>query len=83
MHERPVAVYRCRMTSAQHVLAEARGRGADDEGRHPSMRRLIFDLIGEYGRHMGHADLLREGVDGRVGEDPPADWRPTGSISGL
>ena len=45
------------------------------DGRHPSLRRLIFDLVEEYGRHTGHADLLREAVDGRVGEDPPWDWR--------
>lgn len=41
-----------------------------------SLRRLLFDLLEEYGRHTGHADLLREAIDGRVGEDPPADWRP-------
>ncbi len=43
------------------------------DGVHPSLRRLLFDLVEEYGRHTGHADLLREAVDGRVGEDPPAD----------
>jgi hypothetical protein len=43
---------------------------------HLSLRRLVCDLIEEYGRHTGHADLLREAVDGRVGEDPPGDWRP-------
>ena len=42
---------------------------------HASLRRLVCDLIEEYGRHTGHADLLREAVDGRTGEDPPADWR--------
>ena len=42
---------------------------------HASLRRLVCDLIEEYGRHTGHADLLREAVDGRVGEDPPEDWR--------
>lgn len=41
-----------------------------------SVRRLLCDQLEEYGRHTGHADLLREAVDGRVGEDPPADWRP-------
>jgi hypothetical protein len=41
---------------------------------HLSLRRLVCDLIEEYGRHTGHADLLREAVDGRVGEDPPAGW---------
>ncbi len=45
-------------------------------GEHASLRRLIFDLVEEYGRHTGHADLLREAVDGVIGEDPPDDWRP-------
>jgi uncharacterized protein DUF664 len=49
----------------------------DDEGRHGSLRRLVCDLIEEYGRHTGHADLLREAVDGVVGEDPPPGWRPS------
>lgn len=44
--------------------------------QHANLRRLILDHIEEYGRHTGHADLLREAVDGRVGEDPPAGWRP-------
>lgn len=48
----------------------------DPEGRQASLRRLLFDLIEEYGRHTGHADLLREAVDGLVGEDPPAGWHP-------
>lgn len=48
--------------------------GPDDEP--VGLRRLVCDLIEEYGRHTGHADLLREAVDGLVGEDPPAGWRP-------
>jgi Protein of unknown function (DUF664) len=46
------------------------------DGRQASLRRLVCDLIEEYGRHTGHADLLRETVDGLVGEDPPPGWRP-------
>ena len=49
------------------------------DGRHPSLRRLVCDLIEEYGRHTGHADLLREAVDGLVGEDPPEGWRASAS----
>ncbi len=45
-----------------------------------SRRRLVCDLIEEYGRHTGHADLLREAVDGRVGEDPPSGWHPVGAV---
>lgn len=48
------------------------------DGRHASLRRLICDMIEEYGRHTGHADLIREAVDGRVGEDPPPGWHPVG-----
>ncbi|WP_250034951.1 mycothiol transferase [Paractinoplanes maris] len=46
------------------------------DGSRFSLRRIVFDLIEEYGRHTGHADLLREAVDGRTGEDPPPDWHP-------
>ena len=31
----------------------------------------LVDMIEEYSRHTGHADILREAVDGLVGEDPP------------
>lgn len=48
----------------------------DFDGAHPTIRRFVCDLIEEYGRHTGHADLLREALDGRVGEDPPDGWRP-------
>jgi hypothetical protein len=37
----------------------------------PSLRRTLIDLIEEYARHVGHADLIRESIDGVVGEDPP------------
>ncbi len=51
------------------------------DGRHASLRRLVCDLVEEYGRHTGHADLLREAVDGRVGEDPPDGWQPVSRSS--
>jgi len=48
---------------------------SDGAGQHASLRRLVCDLIEEYGRHTGHADLLREAIDGVTGEDPPSGWR--------
>ena len=42
-----------------------------DEGESPNLRRIVVDLHDEYARHVGHADLLREAIDGLVGEDPP------------
>jgi hypothetical protein len=41
-----------------------------------SLRRLLVDLIEEYARHVGHADLIREAIDGLVGEDPPGPVYP-------
>ena len=41
------------------------------DGTSPNLRRIVVDLHDEYARHVGHADLLREAVDGLVGEDPP------------
>lgn len=59
-------------------MAEARrrveGRGLGDTFVHPrtgdtlSVRWLLTHLIEEYARHNGHADLLREMIDGSVGE---------------
>jgi Protein of unknown function (DUF664) len=46
------------------------------DGQHASVRRLVCDLLEEYGRHTGHADLIRESIDGVTGEDPPPGWRP-------
>jgi uncharacterized damage-inducible protein DinB len=40
------------------------------DGRTPSLRRILIDMIEEYARHVGHADLIRESVDGLTGEDP-------------
>ena len=42
-----------------------------DSGESPNLRRILVDLHDEYARHVGHADLLREAIDGLVGEDPP------------
>lgn len=42
------------------------------DGRTPNLRRIIVDMLEEYARHTGHTDLLREAVDGLVGEDAPA-----------
>jgi uncharacterized damage-inducible protein DinB len=38
------------------------------DGRAPSLRWILCHMIEEYARHNGHADLLRESVDGLTGE---------------
>jgi len=43
----------------------------DVEGSHDdgpiALREVLVHMIEEYARHMGHADLLRERIDGRTG----------------
>jgi hypothetical protein len=46
------------------------GRLVTPDGERPSLRRILIDLVEEYARHVGHADLIREAVDGLTGEDP-------------
>lgn len=36
-------------------------------GKPIALRRIMVDLIAEYARHNGHADLLRESLDGSTG----------------
>ena len=42
--------------------------GTDSQGEPVSLRELLVHMIEEYARHNGHADLIRERIDGRVGE---------------
>jgi uncharacterized damage-inducible protein DinB len=37
-------------------------------GWQPSLRWILIHMIEEYARHCGHADLLRERIDGSVGD---------------
>lgn len=40
---------------------------APGRGRAPSMRWVLVHMIEETGRHAGHADILREQIDGSTG----------------
>jgi hypothetical protein len=39
----------------------------------PNLRRVLVDMVEEYARHTGHADLIRESIDGLVGEGEPLE----------
>ena len=77
--EQLMALWRDAVARSRSAVTEALADGGLDQlarrrwpdGRAPSLRRILIDLIEEYARHVGHADLIRESVDGLVGEDPP------------
>lgn len=66
------AVTRSRALFAAAMAASgpAHQRGESDSPA-PSLRYILLNMIEEYARHNGHADLIRESIDGRVGQDPP------------
>jgi uncharacterized protein DUF664 len=73
-----MALWQDAVARARAGIAEAIADGGLDrpsrfawpDGRTPNLRRLLIDVIEEYARHVGHADLIRESIDGLVGEDP-------------
>jgi uncharacterized damage-inducible protein DinB len=46
------------------LMAQRKG----PDGRSPNLRWIVCHMIEEYARHNGHADLLRESIDGQTGE---------------
>jgi uncharacterized damage-inducible protein DinB len=43
-------------------------KGTMRDGTTVALREVLVHMIEEYARHCGHADLLRERIDGRVGQ---------------
>jgi uncharacterized damage-inducible protein DinB len=65
------AVERSRADVAEALTAGGLGQRArriGTDGEQPSLRWILCHMIEEYARHNGHADLLREAVDGETGE---------------
>ena len=42
--------------------------GRLSDGKSIQLREVLLHMIEEYARHCGHADLIRERIDGRVGQ---------------
>jgi hypothetical protein len=62
--------WRTEVAHAREVYAAADDLGAlvGPEGDESELREIVVHLIEEYARHCGHADLLRERIDGRTGQ---------------
>ena len=68
--EEDLAAYRASVERARAAVA---GRGLDELTPNPddepvSLRWIYQHMIEEYARHNGHADLLRERIDGATGD---------------
>jgi uncharacterized damage-inducible protein DinB len=68
--EEAFATYEAECENSRRILADS--GSLDDLGQHArfgdvSLRWILLHMIEEYARHNGHADLLRECIDGDVG----------------
>ena len=74
--EQLFALWQDAVSRSRSLVAEALADGGLDrlarrawpDGRAPSLRWILVHMVEEYARHNGHADLIRESVDGLVGE---------------
>jgi uncharacterized damage-inducible protein DinB len=74
--EQLFALWQDAVTRSRSLVADALADGGLErlarrtwpDGRAPSLRWILVHMIEEYARHNGHADLLRESVDGLTGE---------------
>jgi len=65
-----LATYRSEVETCRRLVAD-RGLDevqTDDRSRQISLRWIYVHMIEEYARHNGHADLLRERIDGATGD---------------
>ncbi|MEV0494480.1 DinB family protein [Streptomyces atratus] len=71
-----LAIWRMEVARGRQVIAASSlddsGKLSDQEaayigGQGVSLRWILVHMIEEYARHNGHADLLREGIDGVTG----------------
>jgi uncharacterized damage-inducible protein DinB len=60
-------VWRAEVAFAEQFVADSADLGALGTTGVP-LREVLVHMIEEYARHCGHADLLRERIDGRVGQ---------------
>ena len=74
--EQLFALWQDAVARSRSLVAEALADGGLErlarrtwpDGSAPSLRWIVVHMIEEYGRHNGHADLIRESVDGSTGE---------------
>ena len=70
------ALWQEAVTRSRSMVAKALADGGLEQparrtwpdGRAPSLRWILCHMIEEYARHNGHADLIRESIDGLTGE---------------
>ena len=66
-----IAAWRAEITVCDQIVSAVTDMGQLASGRsfrgyQPNMRWMLVHMIEEYARHCGHADLIRERIDGAI-----------------
>jgi uncharacterized protein DUF664 len=72
----------CEHSRQLAAAAPSLDAGGERGGKTYTLRWVLVHMIGEYARHNGHADLLRERIDGKTGQlpyRPPVNRYPMGN----
>lgn len=62
------STWRTEVAFATELVAATPDLGQLGAGDPTPLREIMVHLIREYAQHLGHADLLRERIDGRIGQ---------------
>jgi hypothetical protein len=68
MVDESMAAWEREKRAADERIAQHAGLDSVGAGNGRSLRWNLQKLVGEYARHNGHADLIRERIDGQTGE---------------
>ncbi len=68
MAQASVERWHAEMAAADLLLSAAHSLDDISQGNKRAVRWNLVKVIGEYARHNGHADLIRESIDGATGE---------------
>ena len=71
-----LAMWSAEIAAARDIVDQAASLDAiaalERHGHYVNLRWILVHLIEEYARHCGHADILRQLVDGRTGDGEPS-----------
>lgn len=60
--------WRAEIARSDAVMHDIEDLGQEAAGESIPVREILLHLIREYAQHQGHADLIRERIDGRIGQ---------------
>lgn len=62
------SAWRSQVSTSTAIINNVTNMGELGAGKPVPVREVLVHLIREYAQHLGHADLLRERIDGRIGQ---------------